>query len=238
MQKWAIEKHRAIVIDNLDPLEAGRVRARIPGLLDFEQTEQYPWIYCLSPFPGIKDSGSFIIPEIGEYVIVERPNALEYYWVGTWVSSDSKPVESTTVEKKTLYKSKTGHTIFMDDTLGSEMMRIIDRAGQIIEFKCPVNTSVGQRKSGNAIDGGAKTQSEMAGDSWIKIVDLAGNTILVDSTSGNEKIEMTSKDGSKITIKDGVILNGGSAGILTHTTNPFDTFTGAPWPGSATELAS
>lgn len=61
--------YRGEVVDNKDPLEAGRVRVRIFGVFDEIPDEHLPWAIFLDPFMGgLSDIGSSIIPNIGSHV--------------------------------------------------------------------------------------------------------------------------------------------------------------------------
>jgi hypothetical protein len=61
--------------------------------------------------------------------------------------------------RKVLLKTETGHTIAVDDKDGEEFLKIIDRAGQIIEMLCPVKP---ESQAGNSLP--RRTRDAVQGD--------------------------------------------------------------------------
>ncbi len=92
--------YKATVIDNMDPLEVGRVRARIDGFMNGIEDDHLPWAISRfqhphGAFPTSDDcggSGSFSVPAIGTYVFL------------VWQSEDphTPTYQSYTVDKKTV----------------------------------------------------------------------------------------------------------------------------------------
>lgn len=100
--------------------------------------------------------------------------------------------------KRVWHKSYKGHTIVIDDGDGKESLKIIDRAGQIIEFDCAVDSEYAK---GNAAQRGVRDASR--GDqipldamqnkrASIRIRDLSGQEIVLDAKNQNEKIVIRS----------------------------------------------
>lgn len=200
--------HKGRVVDIEDPLKSGRIRASIPGIFEVEDTKTYPWIMYLTPFGGGVDSGTFVVPQLGEYIfILELVDTLEYLWIGSWNSSLDKPLDSTDNNKTVLYKSITGHTLVFDDTLEKEKFQIIDRSGQIIEFSCALKNDTGQRGDGNSISGAQKSLQTLIDKSHIKIKDLAGNEVGLESSQDSSKIWVSHVSGKKLEItEDGITV--------------------------------
>lgn len=183
--------YRANVISNTDPLNRGRVKALIPELWGLNpQTNDLPWIDACSPFPGFADAGTFFVPDVGEWLWVIPTEGQNYLWIGTWNTQRDKPLEGTSNTISVIYKSPLGHTILYDDTRGSEKIRIIDRAGQIIEMSCGLRDDIVRRGTGNKIDGGAKSLIDTVTSAGIKIIDLAGNKIELHSETGASYLEL------------------------------------------------
>lgn len=197
--------YKGQVVDNNDPLVVGRVRVRIPGVFDFKDINQYPWVNFKSPFQGSIDGGSFIPAEIGEWVYIEELSDNEYIWSGSWNSSQDKPLEVTSLDKRVLYKSPSGHTIFMDDTTEGEMLRLIDRSGQLLEFSCAVIKTSGKRGTGNVVDGSAKTINQLKTSSHIKLKDIAGSEFLLHSEVDNSYFHLKHADGNIIEVQSDYI---------------------------------
>ena len=93
--------YRAMVVDNLDPLEIGRVRARVEGLMDsIEDNELLPWAVSRFQHPhGALEttetcggSGSFSVPATGTIVFL------------VWQTDDphTPTYQSYTTDKKTV----------------------------------------------------------------------------------------------------------------------------------------
>lgn len=92
------------------------------------------------------------------------------------------------------FKSYKGHAIIVNDEDGNEYLRIVDRAGQLMEMYCPVDE---EKQQGNAAQRGTRNVSR--GDqlphevmkhkkALIKIMDLSNQEILFDATDLNEEL--------------------------------------------------
>lgn len=125
-------KHEGVVTANDDPLEIGRVRARVPSVLG-EDLES-GWASPCVPFGGGKDRGFLFLPEVGDTVWIEfaAGDLSRPIWTGTfWGAPDSSGQaddlgESTGTEVPTseganagvglsILKTKAGHRIVLDD---------------------------------------------------------------------------------------------------------------------------
>ncbi len=62
-------KYEGVVTDNADPLQIGRIRARIPAVLG-EDVES-GWALPCAPFGGGRDRGFLFVPEVGDTVWME-----------------------------------------------------------------------------------------------------------------------------------------------------------------------
>jgi len=97
-------------------------------------------------------------------------------------------------------KSYKGHTILVEDRDGEEFLKIIDRAGQIIEMSCPVQVvanadNAEQRGTRDVTKGNQVGHDKMVSRrGFVKITDLSGQTILLDARDGHENISIISRD--------------------------------------------
>lgn len=97
-------------------------------------------------------------------------------------------------------KSYKGHTIMCEDRDGFEFLKIIDRAGQVIEMNCPVTVednanNAQQRGNRNASNDTQLPQSVLVNQkAFIRIKDAGGQEILLEGSGGNEKIAIRSRN--------------------------------------------
>ncbi len=106
--------------------------------------------------------------------------------------------------RKVLLKTETGHTIAVDDKDGEEFLKIIDRAGQIIEMLCPVKP---ESQAGNSLP--RRTRDAVQGDQLdidadivdkrasIEIADLCRQQLRFEAWKDEEKIHIQSCDAQR-----------------------------------------
>ncbi len=85
-----VGKYRGIVIENIDPMQMGRLMVQIP---DVSNLIPSTWAMPCVPFAGIQ-SGFFAVPEIGSGVWIEFEQGNPDYpiWVGCyWASAADVP---------------------------------------------------------------------------------------------------------------------------------------------------
>lgn len=106
--------------------------------------------------------------------------------------------------RRVLYKTYKGFTIMVEEGDGKEYMKIIDRAGQLIMFDCPV---VEEISSGNKAQRGVRDAhrgDQISHDAIvnrkasIRIKDLSGQEIILNAQDGDESVTILSRarDGS------------------------------------------
>jgi hypothetical protein len=92
--------HRAVVVENNDPLKLRRVQCTITDLFDDTDLTALPWIYPLNNIflGGSVDSDYCAIPEIGSELVVVFPfNDIYFpFYIGYWVSDNTKSTEFDT----------------------------------------------------------------------------------------------------------------------------------------------
>jgi uncharacterized protein involved in type VI secretion and phage assembly len=116
-----------IVTNNQDPDELGRVRVKFPWL---SEDDESGWAPIATPMAG-PSRGIFFLPEVDDEVIVafehgdmRKPVVLGNLWNGL----DEPPEKNADGENNLrIIKSRSGHTIKLDDTDGSEKVEIIDK---------------------------------------------------------------------------------------------------------------
>lgn len=82
--------HKGIVMDNIDPRFIGRLKIKILGRFEDEDTTKLPWVYPRNKtgLGGKNDSSGFVVPEIESELIVEFPTNDIYFpvYTGYWQS--------------------------------------------------------------------------------------------------------------------------------------------------------
>jgi uncharacterized protein involved in type VI secretion and phage assembly len=121
-------KYRGIVTDNNDPDTQGRVRAKVPELFGDAKTG---WAMACLPFAP-PSHGMLFLPEPDSNVWIEfeggdpsRP-----IWSGCWYpQGQAVSISSPSVK---IIETAAGHQITLDDTSGSETIKIKDKNGSTI----------------------------------------------------------------------------------------------------------
>jgi Rhs element Vgr protein len=122
----------AIVTDVNDPDNAGKVKVKYPWLLDTEGTEVASDWARVAVIGGGKDRGIGFIPEVGDEVLVAFASGdinAPYVVGNLWNGTDTAPTGMISSGKvvQRVVRSRTGHTIILDDTQGSESITIKDK---------------------------------------------------------------------------------------------------------------
>lgn len=105
-------KYRGEVVDNDDPDDLGRIKAKVPRLA---HDEELGWAMPAFPYGGQAEQGFYFVPDVGASVWIEfEAGDLSYpIWSGTWYGDGELP-EGADFSKKVL-KTKSGHKIILDD---------------------------------------------------------------------------------------------------------------------------
>jgi uncharacterized protein involved in type VI secretion and phage assembly len=111
-------KYRGVVSDIQDPMQIGRIRARVA---DVTGDAESGWAMPCFPFGGA-GMGFFALPKVGAGVWIEFEHGDPDYpiWTGAWfgAASDVPPALLTPPYKKVLLKTEGGSSITLDDTPG------------------------------------------------------------------------------------------------------------------------
>ncbi|QWX84240.1 hypothetical protein H0I23_00895 [Cellulophaga sp. HaHaR_3_176] len=124
----------AIVIENADPDGMARVKVQFPWQKFTGQTT--PWIRVVTPHGG-GDKGFHFIPEKGEEVLIgfEGGNAERPYMMGSLYhgNAGANSFMSENNDLKSI-RTRSGHTIEMNDLDGNESITISDKNGSMINY--------------------------------------------------------------------------------------------------------
>ena len=140
--------YRGEVINNQDPLGAGRCQIRIMSVYDGVDDECLPWAEYCDPFmQGQKGSGGFFVPDPGSRVwcFFENGDHMQpVYFGGAPSAVDGTPSRTAVVgdtprygveyTKNRVINTPAGHIIEMDDTPGDTRVRVLHKSGSQIVF--------------------------------------------------------------------------------------------------------
>lgn len=185
-----------VVTNNQDPDKLGRVKVRFPWLSEKDESN---WARVLTPMAG-KDRGLYVLPEVDDEVLVGFEHGqVEFPYVlgALWNGKDKAPETNDDGKnnKRTL-KSRSGHTIRLDDTDGKEKIEILDAKGkQSIVLDTASNTITIKADKDVVIQAGGTLK-------------LSGNGVEIKSTKG-AKLEASSnvevKSSAQVNVKGSLI---------------------------------
>ena len=202
-----------VVTNNKDPDGLGRVRVRFPWLSDNDESA---WAPLVAPMAG--DARGFMyLPEVDDEVMVvfEHGDIHRPYILGAlWNSVDKPPLDVNDAVggdgkvNKRIIKSRSGHTILLDDTQGSEEITIVDKTGNNkIVLHSPDNSL--QIK----IDGNLTIEAQ----GTIKIKGTAGVEVSSEADLSVKGLSSTIEGSTSLTIKNGagaqIALSGPSVNV-------------------------
>ena len=124
----------AVVIDNLDPTNLGRVKVRIslPARKSYEG-----WARVSTLMAG-KNKGSWFMPDVNDEVLVAFGIGTVggiYVVGGLWSKNNPPPETMDTRNNKKVLRSRDGVTITLDDEAGQENFRVETPGGQKFTLK-------------------------------------------------------------------------------------------------------
>ncbi len=181
------EIQTAVVTENSDTEGLGRIRVqfswqKIVG-------EQTPWIRIVTPHAG-GDKGFHFIPEIGEEVLIgfEGGNAEKPYMLGSLYNGSGKAesFKNNNNDIKAI-RTRSGHTIELNDTNGEEKINIYDNDGSIITFDTK-NKSL-QIQATENLDISAKNITITAEEN----IDIKAKADITTTAEGDTKIQAKGK---------------------------------------------
>jgi uncharacterized protein involved in type VI secretion and phage assembly len=119
-----------LVTNNQDPDGLGRVKVKFPWLNDDDESN---WARIVTPMAG-KEHGFYFLPEVNDEVLVmfEHGDVGFPYVLGAlWNGKDKPPTtNSDGKNNQRVIKSRSGHTITLNDEDGKETIEIIDKSNK------------------------------------------------------------------------------------------------------------
>jgi uncharacterized protein involved in type VI secretion and phage assembly len=119
-----------VVTNNQDPDGQGRVKVKFPWLSNEEESN---WARVAAPMAG-KDRGAYFLPEVEDEVLIafEHGDAHSPYVLGSlWNGKDAPPAKNDDGKNNLrVIKSRSGHTIKLNDEDGKETIEIAGKDGK------------------------------------------------------------------------------------------------------------
>ena len=116
-----------VVTNNKDPDKLGRVKVKLPWL---SEQEESTWARVLTPMAG-NQRGLYFLPEVDDEVLVAFEHGqVEFPYIlgALWNGKDKPPVTNDDGKNnQRVIKSRSGHTIMLDDEDGEERIVICDK---------------------------------------------------------------------------------------------------------------
>ena len=117
-----------VVTNNQDPEGLGRVKVKFPALSDDNESD---WARLAMPMAG-KERGLYFLPEVDDEVLVAFEHGdvrLPYVLGALWNGQDAPPTKNDDGKNNVrLIKSRSGHSIRLNDEDGKEKIEIVDRS--------------------------------------------------------------------------------------------------------------
>lgn len=123
----------AIVVDNVDPDNSGRVKVQL-SMVSADEKAYEPWAR-IAAFMAGKNRGGWFIPDVNDEVLVafEAGDVRRPYVVGgLWSNTNPPPETAQTHNNKKVLRSRNGVKITLDDQSGRESFIVETPDGQRI----------------------------------------------------------------------------------------------------------
>jgi uncharacterized protein involved in type VI secretion and phage assembly len=169
--------YSAIVTDVLDDAgKEGRVKVKFPW---FDDQMQSDWCRVAQIYAG-NGYGSFILPEVGDEVLVAFDNGdmrFPIILAGLYNGKDKPVTYRSSTQDQKLLRTKGGSELLFDDSQGKQRVRLKTPAGHTVDLS-DVDKKIAIQTSGG--------QSAMFDDSANKITLQTGSgSVTIDGSSGN-----------------------------------------------------
>jgi uncharacterized protein involved in type VI secretion and phage assembly len=128
-------KHRGTVSNNQDPLSLGRIKARVPSVLQDVETG---WALPAAPYSG-DGVGVYTIPAVdaGVWIEFEAGDVSLPIWTGCWWGDNQLPKDetgSTTTPDRKIIRTEQGLLLSLDD--GGKTIALSDSNGNnLLKFQ-------------------------------------------------------------------------------------------------------
>lgn len=127
----------AVVIDNVDPNNSGRVKVRISRVGASGRQGYETWARIATLMAG-NDRGTWFIPDVNDEVLVAfKAGTVRQAYVigGLWSKTSAPPETMDPNNNKKLLRSRNGVKVTLDDQSGQESFTVETPGGQKITLK-------------------------------------------------------------------------------------------------------
>lgn len=143
----------AVVIDNVDPDNSGRVKVRLPRASGLGKEGLETWARIATLMAG-NNRGTWFIPDVNDEVLVgfEGGDVRQSYVIGALWSSTSVPPETMDGDNnRKVLRSRSGVKITLDDQSGQESFLVETPGGQKVVLKDGPGSIEITDSNGNAV---------------------------------------------------------------------------------------
>ena len=144
----------AIVIDNVDPENTGRLKVRLPQVLVSGERGYEVWARIATLMAGA-NRGTWFIPDVNDEVVVafEQGDLSRPYVLGAlWNGANPPPEKMEVDNSKKLLRSRNGVKITLDDQGGRESVIIETPGGQKLTLEDGPGAVVRTDSNGNSVE--------------------------------------------------------------------------------------
>ncbi len=205
-----------VVTNNKDPEKLGRVKVKFPWLSEKDESN---WARVVTAMAG-KDYGLFMLPEPDDEVLVmfEQGDPRFPYVLGALWNEKRKPLATNGDGKNNhrLLKSRSGHTILLDDTAGEEKIVIQDKTKKneiSIDSKTNLITITGEKDFAIETKGNISLKSS-GGNVEIECKTFSVKAEQACELKSDAKCEIQAQAGLGIKCLAGVKINDGALEVM------------------------
>jgi hypothetical protein len=207
-------KYQGFVVNNADPQKRGRIRALVPEVLGHDVVSG--WAEPCFPYGGGTDFGTFSVPPVtkdgeayttGVWIEFRGGDPQFPIWVGTFFGAPGDTPEAPGDDDEPsvdvhVMRTFRGHSVVAVDTAQEERLEIRDAAGQMLTFEAQIKPDVKRDADGKKVKASPEVEygDLVANAATIKLVDFAGNTLLLDAAKAAPTIliKNTDRDGNVV----------------------------------------
>ena len=211
-----------VVTDVNDVKGLNRVKVKFPWLPNgpLGVPIEGPWARVVTPMAG-NGRGLWLLPQVDDEVAVmfEHGDPNHPYVIGAlWNGQDKPPVAAgSPPPQMAVLKSKSGHTITLDDTNGAEKITVVDKTGKnqivIDSTQSTVAITGAQGLTITATQGNIGLAAS-AGDVTVSCNNFNVTAQQAYSIAGNTTGEVKANAGLKVTCMAGVSINNDALKVM------------------------